>query len=147
MWALGIPVPERGAAIPYPEQDTGITRIGFRPRERTYRPDNEGIREWDPKPRREGVIILTKRVAPSIRSAVGWLYPLEHYDEALKLGPVMQYAELLLIMGSNGPVDESSYREVLQDARNRLDDAEYGRLLSYVDLLVTPRTDVTQEAP
>src|SRR3989304_3145921 len=128
-----------GAAIPNLDQGTGIGRVEFRSKNRTYRSHNEGLRELEPKGRREsGVIILTKRVAPSIRSAVGWLYPLEHYDEALRLSPVMQYAELLLLMGSNGPVDDPSLRTVLEEARNRLDDGQYERLLSYVELLVTP---------
>src|SRR5512136_1169744 len=98
-----------------------------------YRTSDEGIREYDPKPRTQGVIVLTERTSPSIRTTVGWLYPLEHYDQKLSLDPLSQYAELLLIMGSNGNPDVESVRNILVEARGRLTDAEYIRLKGYVD--------------
>ncbi len=112
---------------------------------RHYRPANEGIREWDPKPRPGNVIMITERVAPSIRTAVGWLYPLEHYDERLSLDPLSQYAELLILMGSRGPADIQSVRAILKEARDRLSDPEYAKLRGYVDLLMVGRVDVPPE--
>lgn len=105
---------------------------------RPYRLRDEGIREWDPKPNPHGVVVVTQRVSPSIRTTVGWLYPLERYDEKLSLDPLSQYAELLLIMGSVGAPDTDSVEAILQEARNRLTDHEYDRLLGYVDLLQVP---------
>ena len=112
---------------------------------RHYRSANEGIREWDPKPRPGNVIMITERVAPSIRTAVGWLYPLEHYDQKLSLDPLSQYAELLILMGSHGPADLESVRAILKEARDRLSDQEYARLQGYVDLLLVGRADVPRE--
>jgi len=111
-----------------------------------YRPANEGIREWDPKPKATATpILLTERVSPSIRTAVGWLYPLEHYDNKLTLDPLSQYAELLLLMGSRGPVDQETLHGVLREARNHLDDPDYDRLLGYVDLLLLGRLGIPPE--
>jgi len=110
-----------------------------RPARRPYRTTDEGIREWDPKPRPQGVIVLTERTSPSIRTTVGWLYPLEHYDRKLSLDPLSQYAELLLLMGSDGDADMNSVRDILVEARNRLTDAEYIRLRGYVDLFMVGR--------
>ncbi len=112
---------------------------------RAYRPDSEGIREWDPKPKPSGVIILTEHVSPSIRHAVGWLYPLEHYDQKLTLDPLSQYAELLLIMGSNGSVDFESVHAILHEARNRLTDKDFERLQGYVDLMLIGRVGIPAE--
>ncbi|MEK6988531.1 MAG: hypothetical protein AABX97_10690 [Candidatus Thermoplasmatota archaeon] len=112
---------------------------------RPYRPANEGIREWDPKPRPGNVIMITQRVAPSIRSAVGWLYPLEHYDEKLSLDPLSQYAELLILMGSRGPADFESVRAILIEARDRLNDQEFEKLQGYVDLLMVGRIGIPAE--
>ena len=109
---------------------------------RHYRSSNEGIREWDPKPRSGGVIMITQRVAPSIRTAVGWLYPLEHYDEKLSLDPLSQYAELLILMGSRGPADLESVRAILKEARGRLSDPEYVKLQEYVDLFLVSRVEI-----
>lgn len=106
---------------------------------KAYRPDSEGVREWDPKPRKSGVVVLTERVSPSIRHAVGWLYPLEHYDQTLRLNPVSQYAELLLIIGSGETLDMDSIHAILQEARGRLSDPEFERLRGYVDLLLIGR--------
>lgn len=119
---------------------SGIERIppngwNHRAARRPYRLRDEGIREWDPKPNSRGVIVVTQRVSPSIRTTVGWLYPLERYDEKLSLDPLSQYAELLLIMGSAGAPDTESVDAILQEARNRLTDLEYDRLQGYVDLL------------
>ena len=119
---------------------SGIERIlpnGWSPRlaRRPYRPSDEGIREWNPRPNPRRVVLVTERVSPSIRTAVGWLYPLERYDEKLTLDPLSQYAELLLIMGSAGIPDAQSVEVILQEARNRLTDPEYERLLGYIDLL------------
>ncbi len=122
------------------EPERSLVQIGLRPPpKRAYRAESEGTRERDPKPRGDSVILITRRISPSIRTAVGWLYPLEHYDETMRLSPAMQYAELLLIMGSNGRPDEDSVRAVLREARNRLDDKQYDRFLGYLDLLVAPR--------
>ena len=110
-----------------------------------YRPDTEGIREWDPKPRASTAIMLTERVSPSIRTAVGWLFPLEHYDEKLSLDPLSQYAELLLIMGSKGPADLESVQAVLKEAKNRLRDDEYEKLQGYVDLVMVSRLGIPAE--
>jgi len=129
---------ERGPTVVQPERISPNGEIRD-PRKKTYRPDSEGVREWDPKPRKSGVIVLTERVSPSIRSAVGWLYPLEHYDQRLRLDPVSQYAELLLIIGSGETVDTDSVRAVLQEARGRLSDQEFERLQGYVDLLMIAR--------
>ncbi len=112
---------------------------------RSYRPQSEGIREWDPKPRPGNVIMLTERVSPSIRTAVGWLFPLEHYDESLSLDPLSQYAELLLIMGSNGPADLASVQAILKEAKDRLSDAEFERLQGYVDLVMVGRLGIPPE--
>ncbi len=112
---------------------------------RSYRSQNEGIREWDPKPGPGNVIMITQRIAPSIRSAVGWLYPLEHYDEKLSLDPLSQYAELLLLMGSKGPADFDSVRAILKEARDRLRDEEFEKLQGYVDLLLVGRIGIPPE--
>ena len=110
-----------------------------RPPKKPYRPSDEGIREVNPKPKPQRVIVLTERTSPSIRTTVGWLYPLEHYDRKLSMDPLSQYAELLLIMGSNGNPDMASVRDILFEARNRLTDAEYDRLRGYVDLVMLGR--------
>jgi len=83
--------------------------------------------------------MLTERVSPSIRTTIGWLYPLEHYDRKLSLDPLSQYAELLLLMGSEGEADVDSVRDILTEARNRLTDAEYIRLQGYVALFMVGR--------
>ncbi len=114
---------------------------------RPYRTRDEGIREWDPKPKPQGVIVLAERVSPSIRTTVGWLYPLEHYDRKLSLDPLSQYAELLLLMGSEGDADTDSVRDILAEARNRLTDAEYIRLQGYVDLFMVGRSGPTPSPP
>ena len=132
--------PRGGRAL----SSTGLERIpsngGDRcqPR-RAYRARDEGIREWDPKAKPQGVIMLTERVSPSIRTTIGWLYPLEHYDRKLSLDPLSQYAELLLLMGSEGEADVDSVRDILTEARNRLTDAEYIRLQGYVALFMVGR--------
>ncbi len=123
---------------------TGLERIpsgGGRPRppRKPYRTSDEGIREWDPRPKPQGVIILTERTSPSIRTTVGWLYPLEHYDAKLELDPLAQYAELLLLMGSDGTPDMDSVKDILVQARNRLTDREFDQLRGYVDLLMVGR--------
>ncbi len=112
-----------------------------RPPRKPYRTSDEGIREYDPKPKPQSVIVLTERTSPSIRTTVGWLYPLEHYDQKLSLDPLSQYAELLLIMGSNGSPDMDTVKTILFEARNRLTDPEYDRLRGYVDLLMVGRMD------
>lgn len=122
-----------------------IPNNGGTRKEKAYRPDSEGIREWDPKPKSSGVIMLTERVSPSIRHAVGWLYPLEHYDQKLSLDPLSQYTELLLIMGSNEAVDFESVHTILHEARNRLSDQEYERLQGYVDVLMLGRVGIPAE--
>lgn len=106
---------------------------------RPYRTADEGIREWEPRPRPQGVVVVTERASPSIRTTVGWLYPLEHYDQRLSLDPLAQYAELLLLMGSDGPPDMDSVKDILVEARNRLTDREYDQLRGYVDLLLGGR--------
>ncbi len=106
---------------------------------RPYRTTDEGIREYDPRPKPSSVIVLTERTSPSIRTTIGWLYPLEHYDQKLSLDPLSQYAELLLIMGSNGNPDMDSVKDILSEARNRLTDPEYDQLRGYVDLLMVGR--------
>lgn len=111
----------------------------LKPPRRPYRTSDEGIREYDPKPKPQSVIVLTERTSPSIRMTVGWLYPLEHYDQKLSLDPLSQYAELLLIMGSNGNPDMESVQDILLQARNRLTDPEYEQLQGYVDLLLVGR--------
>ncbi len=111
----------------------------LKPPRRPYRTTDEGIREYDPKPKPSSVIVLTERTSPSIRTTVGWLYPLEHYDQKLSLDPLSQYAELLLIMGSNGNPDMDSVKDILAEARNRLTDPEYDQLRGYVDLLMVGR--------
>ena len=110
-----------------------------RPPRRSYRTRDEGIRECNPRPKQQGVIVLTERISPSIRTTVGWLYPLEHYDDKLELDPLSQYAELLLLMGSDGNPDMDSVGNILAQARNRLTDREYDRLRGYVDLLMIGR--------
>lgn len=114
-------------------------------RKKSYRPSSEGIREWDPKPKPGNVIMITERVTPSIRTTVGWLYPLEHYDEKLSLDPLSQYAELLLLMGSRGAVDQESLSAILKEAKDRLRDSEFERLQGYVDLLVVSRIGIPPE--
>ena len=106
---------------------------------KSYRTSDEGIREWNPRPKPQGVIVLTERTSPSIRTTVGWLYPLEHYDETLTLDPLSQYAELLLLMGSDGNPDMDTVKGILVEARNRLTDREYDQLRGYVDLIMIGR--------
>ncbi len=123
----------------------GLDRIpsnggNHHPPRRPYRTGDEGIREWNPRPKPQGVIVLTERVSPSIRTTVGWLYPLEHYDRKLSLDPLSQYAELLLLMGSGGDADPASVHDILREARNRLTDAEYIRLKGYVELFLVGRS-------
>ncbi len=117
--------------------ESGLSKAGSpRVPPRPHNSRNQGIREWEPKPRPQGVIAITERASPSVRKTVGWLYPLEHYDEKLRLDPVAQYAELLLLMGSAAEPDRASLRDILAEARNRLTDAEYERLEGYAELLV-----------
>lgn len=134
----------RGGGAEAQLASNGLERIpsnGSKPRQprRPYRTSDEGIREYDPKPRPSSVIVLTERTSPSIRTTVGWLYPLEHYDQKLSLDPLAQYAELLMIMGSNGNPDMDSVKTILFEARNRLTDREYDQLRGYVDLLMVGR--------
>ncbi len=112
---------------------------------KSYRPRNDGIREWDPRTRRAGPVALTERSSPSIRTVRGWLMPLEHYDENLKLNVLEQYTELLLVMGSGKAVDFESVAAVMREARNRLSDEEYGRLLDYKSLIESARTGIGAE--
>jgi hypothetical protein len=93
------------------------------------------------------VVVLTERASPSIRTAIGWLYPLEHYDRILSLDPLCQYVELLLLMGSNRNAERDSVRTILLGARNRLTDLEYDRLRDYVDLLTVGRMGVSSRIP
>lgn len=98
---------------------------------KAFRPKSQGIREVEPVPKGNGRIFLTERTSPTIRTVQGWLMPLEHYDEGMRLSPLHQYLELLLIMSSKRPVDVASMRTVLRQARNSLDDEQYDRLLDY----------------
>jgi hypothetical protein len=98
---------------------------------KTYRPKGQGIREVEPRPKGNGRVLITERTSPTIRTVQGWLMPLEHYDERLRLSPLQQYLELLLMMASKRPVDAVSMRTVLRQARNSLDDEQYDRLLEY----------------
>jgi hypothetical protein len=118
---------------------------GGKPRlpRKPYRTADEGIRELNPRPKPRGAIVLTERTSPSIRTTVGWLYPLEYYDQKLSLDPLSQYAELLLLMGSNGNADHESVHSILLEARNRLTDPEYDRLRGYVELLMVSRVGAT----
>jgi len=75
--------------------------------------------------------MLTERASASLRTVRGWLFPLEHYDDGLRLNLVSQYLELLLVMASNRPVDVASMRSVLRQARDTLDDEQYDRLMGY----------------
>jgi hypothetical protein len=112
---------------------------------RVFRPDTEGIREFDPKPRPSGPIWLTERTSPSIRTVRGWLFPLEHYDERLKLDILDQYVELLLIMGSARAADFESMTALMRQAHGRLDDAQYDRLVGYKALLESARIGIPAE--
>ncbi len=128
------------------EESKGLKRIPLRAlAERMYRPADEGIREWDPRPKASGPIVVTRRVSPSIRSAVGWLYPLESYDPSLDHDPLSGYAERLLRMGSREAMDFGSLRALLREARDRLTEAEYERLLGYADLLLIGRVGIPPE--
>lgn len=98
---------------------------------KAHRPQTDGIREVDPRDPGPGRVLLTERASPTVRTVEGWLMPLEHYDETARLSPLHQYLELLLIMASKRPVDVSSMRTVLRQARNSLDDEQFGRLLTY----------------
>ncbi len=109
---------------------------------KVFRPDSEGIREVDPKPLRTGPIWLTERTSPTLRTVRGWLFPLEHYDEKIKLNVLEQYTELLLIMGSGKTVDFESIKAVMREARDHLDDDAYDRLMSYKALLETARLGI-----
>jgi hypothetical protein len=110
-----------------------------------YRPRSEGIREWQPRSTKGGPIVITERSSPSIRSVRGWLFPLEHYDENLKLNVLEQYVELLLVMASAKPIDFDSIVDIMREARDRLDDEEYGRLLAYKALLESARMGISAE--
>lgn len=109
--------------------DTGSSHI-YRPM-KAYRPRVQGIREVTPPRKPNGRIFITERTSPTIRSVRGWLLPLEHYDEHLRLTPLQQYLELLLVMASKHPVDVASMQTVLQQARNSLDDRQYECLMGY----------------
>ena len=109
---------------------------------KAFHPQTDGIREVDPRPREDGRVLLTERASPSIRTVRGWLMPLEHYDDGLRLSPLHQYLELLLIMASKRPVDVASMRTVLRQARNTLDDEQYERLLGYRPLFDVGRAVV-----
>ncbi len=98
---------------------------------KAYRPRTDGIREADPRPQATGRVWITERTSPTIRTVQGWLMPLEHYDEGMRLSPLHQYLELLMIMASKRPLDVASMRIVLRQARNTLDDEQYDRLLGY----------------
>lgn len=98
---------------------------------KTFRPKTEGIREVEPRPTGIGRVLITERTSPTIRTVQGWLMPLEHYDERLRLSPLQQYLELLLMMASRRPVDAPSMRTVLRQARNSLDDEQFYWLLEY----------------
>lgn len=110
-----------------------------------YRPRTEGIREYDPRPRRNGPVWLTERVSADMRTVRGWLFPLEHYDENLRLNVLEQYTELLLVMGSARPVDFESIAAILREARNRLTDEEYDKLLGYKGLIEAARLGIPAE--
>jgi hypothetical protein len=110
-------------------------RAADRREQRPFRPGDDGSREFDPKPNGHRAVVLTERVSPSIRAAVGWLYPLERYDKNLALEPLTQYAQLLLIMGSRGAIDSDSVVAVMEQARERLADIEYEKLVGYRDLV------------
>ena len=112
---------------------------------KTYRPNSEGIREWQPRPKTTGAIMLTERSSPSIRSVRGWLFPLEHYDENLTLNLLEQYVELLLVMASARAVDFESIKDIMREARDQLTDEEYGRLLGYKPLLESARVGISAE--
>lgn len=114
-------------------------RAGDRRGRRPFRPGDDGIREFDPRPNGHRSVVLTERVSPSIRETVGWLYPLEHYDKNLALEPLAQYAQLILIMGSRGSVDSDSVTAVMEQARERLADVEYEKLVGYRDLVAFGR--------
>lgn len=75
----------------------------------------------------------------------GWLFPLEHYDEKLKLNVLEQYVELLLVMSSGTAVDFDSVRAVMVEARDLLDDGEFERLIGYKALLETARVGIKAE--
>lgn len=91
--------------------------------------------------------MITERAGPSIRTAVGWLYPLEHYDRRLSLDPLTQYAELLLIMGSREPMDVDSMDAVLAEAQEALTEPEFVRLQGYVDLFIAARAGTVPSTP
>lgn|GEM_PF-4718807 len=112
---------------------------------KAYRPHQEGIREWNPYARRAGPIMLTERASPSIRTVRGWLFPLEYYDENLKLNLLQQYTELLFLMGSAKNIDFESILDIMREARNRLSDDEYDRLLTYKARLEWARTGIPAE--
>ncbi len=99
---------------------------------KAHRPRADGVREIDPKPKPNGgPVLITERVSPTIRTVQGWLMPLEHYDEHLRLNLTQQYLELLIMMASKRPVDAVSMRIVLRQARNSLDDEQYEHLMDY----------------
>ena len=98
---------------------------------KVYRPKTDGIREVNPRGQGNGRVLVTERASPTIRTVRGWLMPLEHYDERLRLSLPQQYLELLLMMASKRPVDAASMRTVLRQARNSLDDEQYDSLMAY----------------
>ena len=98
---------------------------------KAYRPKTEGIREVEPRSKGDGRVFVTERASPTIRTVKGWLMPLEHYDETLHLSLTQQYLELLIMMASKRPMDTASMKTVLRQARNSLDDGEFGCLMSY----------------
>ena len=98
---------------------------------KVYRPKTEGIREVDPTSKGNGRVFVTERSSPTIRTVRGWLMPLEHYDERLRLSLPQQYLELLIMMSSKRPVDAASMKTVLRQARDNLDDEQYASLMGY----------------
>ncbi len=89
--------------------------------------------------------MLTESQSPSIRTVRGWLFPLEHYDDTLEMNVLEQYVELLLVMASAKPIDFDSITAVMREAKARLSDDEYERLIAYKALLESARMGISAE--
>lgn len=105
----------------------------------------EGIREIDPLPGKQlGPIMVTHRISATIRRTVGWILPLEAYNESDR--PLLEkYVERLVALGATTPADFDLVASILREARNRLGDQEYEDLLTYASLVLTSRLGIPSE--
>ena len=102
---------------------------------------SSGVREIDPRPKRIVTALpITEPVGPGIRHVVARIMPLERWDG---VGTLDSYAELLLLMRLQP--DDDTLAEIMNEARERLTDADYEKLLGYKELLISTRLGISAE--